>query len=175
MCILCFTVSWCDFFFFPSLSLFFKPNFSEHYLFTLFHFASPLSILPLWLPITSSLHLDLLFSLSPTHSPVFLSTLPFLITFIFPLHHLTPFIPHRLSHPFISPLFFSSPSVFCVSRTLMVTQIFWLLAVPWGWDAVSALHLEVLYNLHTESFNQNCCTKTSICTGSYCAEAVPRT
>jgi len=66
------------------------------------------------------------------------------------LHHLTPFIAHCLSQLFISLLL--SLSVFCVSRTLMVTQIFWLLAVPWGWDAASALHLEVRYNLHTASY-----------------------
>lgn len=73
-----------------------------------------------------------------------------------PLHHLALFIAHCPSELFISLLFCAlSLSVLCVSRTLMVTQTFWLLAVPWGWDAVSALRLEVLYNLHTASYNKH--------------------
>lgn len=102
-------------FFLPSISLFFLlPYFSEHYLFTLFHFASLCQFSPCGSPLCP-LHLDLLFSLPPTHSPVSLSMPLFLVTFVFPLHHLTPFIPRCLSHPFISLLFFSSPSLFPVS------------------------------------------------------------
>lgn len=102
-------------FFLPSLSLFFLlPYFSEHYLFTLFHFASLCQFSPRGSPLCP-LHLDLLFSLPPTHSPVSLSTPLFLVTFVFPLHHLLPFIPRWLSHPFISLLVFSSPSLFSVS------------------------------------------------------------
>lgn len=154
MCIPCFTFSWCDFFSLFSKIFIFLTNLQWALFihFIPFYFSSVNS--PPVIP-----HLDLLFSLSPPYSPLFLSMLSFLITLISPLHHLILFIPHSLFHPFPSPLFFFSLSVFCVSRTLMVTQIFWLLAVLWGWDAVSALHLEVLYNLHSASYSQNCCPK----------------
>lgn len=73
-----------------------------------------------------------------TFSCLFLQLIPVSTLGPHHLHHLTPFIPHCPPHfPSRSSL---PSSVFCVSRTLMVTQIFWLSAVPWGWDAVSALH-----------------------------------
>lgn len=73
-----------------------------------------------------------------------LSTLLFLVNFI-PPSLIISTVQCLCLTPAPPSCFLFSPSVFCVSRTLMVTQIFWLLAVPWGWDAVSALHLEVLY------------------------------
>lgn len=90
-----------------------KPYSSEQYLFTLLHFASPLSILPLWFPTMSSPPLS--FILSFLNSISYLSTLSVFITFNVLLHHLTPFIPHCLSHSLISLLFFPSPSLFSVS------------------------------------------------------------
>lgn len=96
-----------------SLSLFYHTSVSIIY--SLYSILLPLcQFSPCGSPLRH-LHLDLLFSLPPTHSPVFLSTLLFLVTFIFPLNHLPPFIPHRLSHPVISLLFFSSPPLFSVS------------------------------------------------------------
>lgn len=50
--------------FFPILCHFFFPHSSEHYLFTLFHFVSPLSILPLWFPILFSPPWSLILSFS---------------------------------------------------------------------------------------------------------------
>lgn len=158
MCIHSFIVSWCDF--------------SPVFTFLLFN-QSPLSIIyslySILLPLcqfspcgspSCSLHLDHLFSLSPPHSRLSVYALV-------PHHpHFPPsssftFHPSLSLSPLHTPPVFPFPSVFCVSRTLMVTQIFWLLAVPWGWDAVSALHLEVLYNLHPVSSSQMYCTKVT--------------
>lgn len=130
----------CDSLIFFLITLF-SPYFSEHYLFTLFHFASPLSYLPVWFPITSSSPWS--FILSSSDSLCCLS-----VSALAPRHlHSPPPSSSHAFHPLIVPLiplfpscFFLFLSVFCVSRTLMVTQIFWLLAVPWGWDAASALH-----------------------------------
>lgn len=131
-----------------------------YHFFTTLQWALFIHFIPVLLPLcqfspcgspSCPLHLDLLFSLSLTHSPVFLSAL------------LSPsFSPSPSSHAFHASfsLTLSFPPLFlpfllcvsCVSRTLMVTQIFWLLAVPLGWDAVSALLLEVLYILHSASY-----------------------
>lgn len=134
--------------------VFLSPFFFLQVLFQFIHFHSPPPLLPLWLPIMSSLSRS--FILSFSKSFLYLSALSRAS-----YRHLNPFITSHLSFLFVShslyfpSCYFLSPSVFCVSRTLTVTQIFWLLAVPWGWDAVSALHLEVLYDLHLTSFNQH--------------------
>ena len=139
MCILCFISSCIDVF----LSLFIPLQWA------LFIHFNPFCVLT----VNSSpcpLH-----PLSPTHShglvpchlyptpPLPTTTITLILTFFSSL------IPCLTPSP--APCFFLFLSVFCVSRTLMVTQTYWLLAVPWGWDAVSALHLEVLYNLHAAS------------------------
>lgn len=85
MCILCFTFSWREFFSPFFVTFFFHTPVSIIY--SLYSILFPLcQFSPCGSPFCS-LHLDLLFSLSPTHSTVFLSAILFLITFIFPLHH----------------------------------------------------------------------------------------
>lgn len=89
----------------------------ERYLFTFSNFASP--------TVPSALSLSL-----PRHPPLILSS-PLSLFFF-------------LSFSPIKKTLFAdpppSPSVVCVSRTLTVTQIFWLLAAPLEWDVVSARH-----------------------------------
>lgn len=89
----------------------FLPHSSEHYLFTLFHFASPLSIFPVWFPILSSPPWSFILSFSNSLSCLSVCAL---VTFIFPIiiSHLSSLI---LSHPFLPPSVCSSPWLFSVS------------------------------------------------------------
>lgn len=104
----------CDFPFIFLITLF-SPYFSEHYLFTLFHFASPLSYLPVWFPITSSSPWSFILSSSDSLCCLSVSALAPRHLHFPPLHHLTPFIPSLCLSSLYFPPVFSSSSLFSVS------------------------------------------------------------
>lgn len=128
-------------------------------LFTLLCSASP----------SRSLHLDLLFSFprltllslssSPPSSPLHRLITPLTVHLIvLP----TPSPPHPIHPPTPTPCSILPLSVFCVSRILTVTQIFWPWAVPWGWAAVLAHRSEVLYYVHAASSFTHCLNARSL-------------